>query len=180
MRTFAIRLVQAATLDPKIYDACVENRRLVWPALIVVVASGVAGVLGQHIGRDFESAALLEDLLRKTLVWTASWPVLAGVTYAVGRWLLGGEGTFGGVFRGIGWAFTPGLLQVAMALPPLNFVAYVVAIMWIISLGAAATSRTLRVSSTRAMFAILAAWGVWALVGAMVMVAQGTFPSWTG
>ena len=180
MKAFGRRLLRAATLDPKLYDECVENRRLLWPALMIVVAGGVAGMLGQYLGRDFELDALLDRLLRGTLVWTLSWPVLTGVAYAVGRWILGGEGSFGGVFRGIGWAFTPGVLQVAIALPPLSFVAFAVPVVWIIAAGMAATSRTLRISSSRAIIAILAAWAVWAPLGFVVIVALGFLPSFTG
>ena len=179
MRTFGRRLIQAATLDRNVYDDCIDNRRLVWPALLIVVAGGVAGVLGQYIGRDFEVDALLERMLRATLIWTLGWPVLAGTAFAVGRWILGGTGSFGGVFRGMGWAFTPGLLQIASALPPLQFVAFAVPMVWMVATGMVATGRTLRISSSRAMIATLLAWGVWGVVGIVLMVIQGTFPSFT-
>ena len=179
LKTFGRRLIQAATLDPKLYDECAGNTRLVWPALIVVVASGAAGTLGQYVGRDFELAALLDSLVRGTLIWTASWPVLTGVAYAVGRWVLGGTGSFGGLFRGVGWAFTPGILQILIGLESLVFVAYVVPMIWVVAAGMAATSRTLRISSSRAMIATLVAWGVWMVVGFMLLLVQGLLPSFT-
>jgi hypothetical protein len=179
MRKFGRRLIQAATLDPTFYDECIENRRLVWPALLVVVAGGAAGVMGQYIGRDFVVDALLEKMLWATLIWTLGWPVLAGVAYAVGRWILGGKGSFGGVFRGMGWAFTPGLLQIAIAFPPLQFVAFAVPMVWMVATGMAATGRTLRISNSRAMIATLLAWGVWAVVGIVLMVIQGILPTFT-
>ncbi len=179
MRKFGRRLIQAATLDPNFYDDCIDNRRLVWPALLIVVAGGAAGVLGQYIGRDFVVDALLEKMLRATLIWTLGWPVLAGTAFAVGRWILGGKGSFGGVFRGMGWAYTPGLLQIASALPPLQFVAFAVPIVWMVATGMAATGRTMRISSSRAMIATLLAWGVWGVVGIVLMVIQGTLPTFT-
>ncbi len=179
MKTFARRLARAATLDPNFYDECVENRRLVWPALLVVVAGGAAGILAQYIGRDFEVDAMLEKLMRGTLIWTLSWPVLAGVAFAVGRWILGGEGSFDGVLRGMGWAFTPGLLQIAIAFPPLQFVAFAVPMVWMIATSMAATGSTLRISSSRAMIATLLAWGVWGIVGVVLQIIQGTLPSFT-
>ena len=112
-------------------------------------------------------------------MWTVSWPVVAGITYAVGRWLLGGKGKFASIVSGLGWSFTPGLLQITMSLPILGFVAFAVPMVWIITIGIAATSRILRLSSVRAMIAVLVAWGAWLLVGLVVILAQGMFPTWT-
>jgi len=179
VRRFLRQLIQAATLDPKLYDECARDARLVWPALLIVVASGVAGTLGQYPGRNVAADALLENLWRAPLVWVVSWPVLAGAAYALGRWGLGGEGTFGGLFRGLGWAFAPGMLQVVIWLRALSFVAFAVPMVWIVAAGMAATARTLRISSTRAMIATLAAWAVWLVVQLLVLLALGMLPSFT-
>ncbi len=179
MGTFLRRLVQAATLDPKLYEECVDNPRLVWPALAIVLAGGAAGTLGQYPGRNVETDALLENLWRAPLVWAVSWPVLAGAAYALGRWGLGGKGSFGGLFRGLGWAFAPGMLQIAVGLRALSFMAFAVPMVWIVAAGMAATARTLRISSSRAMVAMLAAWAVWLVVQLLVYLVLGMLPSFT-
>ena len=81
--------------------------------------------------------------------------------------------------RGLGGAFPPGILQVARALPPLAFMAFAVPLVWMMAAGMAATSRTLRISSSRSMIAILAAWGAWGIVGFVAMVILGLWPSFT-
>ena len=179
MKNFVRQIVQTLTLDSIVFDEFVTNKRLVWPASLIVLASGAAGIVGQYFNHHIEYDAFLNSLLRGTLVWTVSWPVVAGITYAVGRWLLGGTGTFGGILSGLGWGFIPGLLQIAMSLPILGFVAFAVPMVWIITIGIAATSRILRLSSVRAMIAVLVAWGAWLLVGLVVILAQGMFPTWT-
>ena len=179
MKNFVRQIVQTLTLDSIVFDEFVTNKRLVWPASLIVLASGAAGIVGQYFNHHIEYDAFLNSLLRGTLVWTVSWPVVAGITYAVGRWLLGGTGTFGGILCGLGWGFIPGLLQIAMSLPILGFVAFAVPMVWIITIGIAATSRILRLSSVRAMIAVLVAWGAWLLVGLVVILAQGMFPTWT-
>ena len=179
MRNFVRQIVQTLTLDSIVFDEFVTNKRLVWPASLIVLASGAAGIVGQYFNHHIEYDTFLNSLLRGTLVWTVSWPVVAGITYAVGRWLLGGTGTFGGILCGLGWGFIPGLLQIAMSLPILGFVAFAVPMVWIITIGIAATSRILRLSSVRAMIAVLVAWGAWLLVGLVVILAQGMFPTWT-
>ena len=179
MRSFVQQIIQILTLNPTVFDEFVTNKRLVWPGLLIVLASGAAGIVGQYLSHHIAYDAFFNSLLRGTLVWTVSWPVVAGITYAVGRWLLGGKGKFASIVSGLGWSFTPGLLQITMSLPILGFVAFAVPMVWIITIGIAATSRILRLSSVRAMIAVLVAWGAWLLVGLVVILAQGMFPTWT-
>ena len=113
-------LIRAVRLDGDLYsevraDATATTRSLA-VVLLVALAHGVGGIIRSiAFGRD----PILESFLVGVQGEIVFWVVAGAVIYLVGRYVLGGRGTYGQVIRPLGFAVAPGLLIVVAALASL-------------------------------------------------------------
>lgn len=150
--SFLQRLVGAAALDVAIYEDVEADRGATAQAFIVVLGSsiasglGVSGLTGGPINIAFFSMVAL-------LAWCA-WALL---TYTVGVHLLPERQTradVGELMRTIGFASTPGLLQVLGIMTPLAKPVLAVTAVWMLAAMVVAVRQALDYTSTARAIAV--------------------------
>ncbi len=110
-------LIRAMRLDGDLYaeargDATVTTRSLA-VVVLVALAHGVGGIIRSIA---FERDPSLESFFVGVQGEIVFWVVAGAVIYLVGRYVLGGRGTYGQVVRPLGFAVAPGVLIVVAAM----------------------------------------------------------------
>ena len=147
--TFFRRLIGAATLDAGTYEEVEADRTATAQALAVVVFSSLAagiGARGMEGGRStltfFASASVIALL---------TWATWALVTFEIGSHLLRTPDTRvdpGELLRTLGFAATPGLIQVLGVFPGAKVPIFGVAIVWALAASVIAVRQALDYTST--------------------------------
>lgn len=114
-RGLVSRMLRAARLEALLYEEVEAERRSISQALIVVLLAAAAGGAASALsGRSFER--ILVDVLEPLTLWVVG----SVFTYMVGATFFRGPETstdYAEVLRTTGFAFTPGVLRLAGALP---------------------------------------------------------------
>lgn len=168
--TFLQRLIGAAACDVAIHEDVERDRAATPQAFAVVLASSVAiglgfsGLTGGPVNLAFFSIIAL-------LAW-ASWALL---TYTIGVHLMPEaqtRGDVGEMLRTLGFAATPGLLNVLGIMRPVARPVLVVTALWMLVAMIVAVRQTLDYRSTaRAVAVCVAGW----VLAVVVAVALGVF-----
>jgi hypothetical protein len=147
-------MLRAARLEPALYEEVeAEPRSLAQAVLVVLLAAG-AGALGSWLaGRPRLYVAL--DAVEPLVFWLGA----SLFTYMVGATFFRGRHTqtdYAEVLRTTGFAFTPGLLRVLGALPPvdvagLHVPATLLADVWVVLASVIAVRQALDFGTLRAI-----------------------------
>lgn len=165
MATFTERMIGAARLDRAIFEEVEGDTGATSQAMLVVVGAAVAAGIGA--ARSGPTA----------IVWgvvaaLAGWCIWAGLTYFIGAKVMPEPQThadFGQLLRTIGFAATPGLLQVLGILPLVGGLVILVAWLWQLAAMVIAVQQALDYSSIgRAVAVCLIGW--LAYVAAMFVI----------
>src|SRR5690349_11031062 len=116
MSTFLYRLMGAAMLDAGTYEEVEADQRATWQAVTVVVLASLAAGIGVRLNAGAGVFAFVRISAIALITWIA-WAVL---TVQIGTHILPEDQTSsdtGEMMRTIGFAATPGLLQVFGAIP---------------------------------------------------------------
>ena len=127
MASFADRMIGAAKLDVKTYEEVEHDEDALGQAMAVVALSVVASGIGSW---GFGGVRGFVGGLLAALV---GWFVWAGIIYVVGTQALAEPQTkadFGQVLRTIGFAASPGLLNVFGIIPLFGWLVRLVVIVW--------------------------------------------------
>ena len=158
--TFAHRLAGAAMLDPETYEEVEADRGATIQALAVVVLASLAAGIGARGASGARPA--LEFFVFGTLISLAVWAAFAALVFRVGAWLLPQPETktdVGELLRTLGFAATPGLLQVFAVFSGLTIPIFAIAIAWTLVASVVAVRQALDYSTTRrAVAACAVAW----------------------
>ncbi len=115
-RSLLRRMFRAARIDSELFEEVEAEPRAIRQALVVVLLTCAAGAAGSWLaGRP--PFVMATDLVEPIMVWLGG----GAFTYMVGATFLRGPETvtsYTEVLRTTGFAFTPGLLRIAIALPP--------------------------------------------------------------
>jgi hypothetical protein len=149
------RLVGAAMLDPGTYEEVEADRSATWQALAIVIGSSLAAGIGARglSGPSVTFAYFASASVMALLAW-ASW---AFVTFEVGSRLLPTPETRvdpGELLRTLGFAATPGLIQVFAVLPGARVPVFAVAIVWALAASVVAVRQALDYTSTGRALAV--------------------------
>lgn len=150
-RSMLRRMGRAAILDSHVYEEVEADTSSIGQAAIIVLLTCLAGSLGSWLaGRPPARVAI--DLLEPLLYWLAG----GAFTYMVGATFLRGPETvtsYREVLRTTGFAFTPGLLRFAVALPlyGMAFGITVVSDLWVLVAGIVAVRQALDFTTLRAV-----------------------------
>ena len=156
MASLTDRMLRAARLDATLYEEVEADPTTMRQAMTVVVLASIAGGIGsaQEIG--------VLGIVIGTVVSLIGWYVWAFITYFIGtRWLPqpSTHADVGQMLRTIGFASSPGLIQVLGIVPVLGPIARVVAAIWSLCAMVVAVRQALDYDSTgRAVAVCVVGW----------------------
>ncbi len=139
------RMVRAARLDASLYDEVEADLTANSQALTVVAVAAVASGIGSAIGAVMVGrgtnpvGALIGGVLMSFIMW-AVWSYVA---FFVGTRMFKGTATYGEVLRTMGFAYSPGVLQVLNFIPVLGGLIGLVAAVWTLVTGFIALRQSL-------------------------------------
>ena len=146
MSTFLYRLMGAAMLDAGTFEDVEADPRATWQAVTVVVLASLAAGVGVRLDNGSGASAFLRISVMALVTWIA-WAVL---TVQIGTRVLPERQTAsdtGEMMRTIGFAATPGLLQVFGAIPGVSRPAFVITVLWMFVAMVAAVKHALDYTS---------------------------------
>jgi len=175
MRTFFRRLVGAAVLDAETYEEVEADRSATPQALTVVVLSSLAAGIG---ARGLSSgSATLTFFAGASVIALMAWATWALVMFEIGARILPTAETrvdVGELLRTLGFAATPGLIQVFGALPGATAPMFGLAIVWTLAASVVAVRQALDFTSTaRALAVCVLGWGISLTVAAVLGLVFG-------
>ena len=170
MGAFAYRLMGAAALDASTYESLEADRGATWQAFLVVLLSSLAA----GFGASGWSGPHVTTLLGVTAVALITWIAWAFLILEIGDRFLREEKTHVSaveLLRTVGFAASPGLLQVFGFFQPLTLPLFVVTWLWMLAAMVVAVRQALDYSGTRrallacatALCLVIVAWLILAL-----------------
>lgn len=173
MGTFAYRLMGAAVLDATTYEVVEADRKATRQAFLVVLLSSLAA----GFGAGGWSGPSVTTLLVVTTIALVSWIAWASLILEIGGRFLGEPRTHVTtleLLRTVGFAASPGLLQVFALFPPLTVPVFVGTWLWMLAAMVVAVRQALDYSTTRralmacaiALCVVIGAWLLLALAAA--------------
>jgi hypothetical protein len=171
MRTsFFHRLVGAAALDAATYEEVEADRSATPQALAIVVFSSLAAGIGAK--GISGGAATLTFVAGASVIAMLAWATWALVMFEIGGRILPTKDTHvdvGELLRTLGFAATPGLIQVFGILPGVMVPAFILAIVWTIAAMVVAVRQALDYTSTGRAIAVCVLGWIVSLSVAIVM-----------
>jgi hypothetical protein len=171
MGTLIYRAMGAAVFDGGMYEGIERDRHATWQAAVVVLLSSIAAGIGAGGLRELQPSLLAGFAALALLTWIA-W---AGLILAVGGRHLRRPETrvdLGELLRTIGFAASPGLLQVFALIPAIAVPVYVVAWGWMLAATVVAVQHALDLRSLgRAVVVCAASLAVALLLSLAVILA---------
>jgi hypothetical protein len=164
--SFLLRMFGASALDAAIYEEVEADRTATGQAMIVVVLSSLAAGIGAT-GRGGVSA---RGILVISAIALIAWAAWALVTFQIGGRLLPEEQTrvdVGELLRTIGFAASPGMLNVFGIIPSVTIPAFAITTIWMLLTTIVAVRQALDYTSTPRAVAVCALG--WALAIAIAM-----------
>ena len=151
--TFISRLVGAAMLDSATYEDVERDRSATPQALLVVVLSSLAA----GIGARGTGTQTLHFFANASIIALMMWAAFALLTFEVGARILPTPETradVGQLLRTLGFAATPGLIQVLGVLPGAVVPVFTLAILWALAASVVAVRQALDYTSTARALAV--------------------------
>ena len=165
---FFQRLLGAAALDTAIYEEVEGDPRAGVRAGVVVLLSSVAAGIGARSSGEATAASIVFFSILALMAW-ACWALL---TFEIGTRLLPGPETsadVGQLMRTIGFAATPGFIQVFGFIPGVTVPALIVSWIWMLLAMVVAVRQALDYKQTgRAVAVCVLGWAL-ALAVALVL-----------
>ncbi len=153
MMTFFYRLMGAAMLDAGTFEQVEADRGATWQAILVVVLSSLAAGVGVRL--QMQSGAL--GFVRMSTIALVTWIAWAVLTVQIGTRVLPErqtESDTGEMMRTIGFAATPGLLQVFGVIRGVAAPVFAITIVWMFAAMVAAVKHALDYRSTGRALAV--------------------------
>jgi hypothetical protein len=150
------QMIRASRLDVNLYEEVERDTTQTQNALYVVVISAVASAIAAAIGAGTGATGgtgVVLALLAGLIAPIVGWVVGAGCIYFIGTRLFGGTATWGEVMRTIGFAQSPGVLNILSFIPFIGGLISLVVGVWIIVADVIAIRQALDVSTGKAIVA---------------------------
>ena len=149
VETFVHRLVGAAMLDAATYEEVEADRAATPQALAIVVFSSLAAGIGARGSSG--GAAAFAFFATASVLALIMWAAFALVTFEIGARILPAAETHvdvGELLRALGFAATPGLIQVFGVFPGATVPVFSLAILWALVASVIAVRQALDYTST--------------------------------
>lgn len=150
MTTFPHRLMGASVLDIETYEEVEADRGATAQALIVVLASSLAGGIGAS-GFMHDREMLVQGIFIWTAVSLIAWAAWALLVFEIGGRLLPEPETsvdVGELLRTIGFSAAPGMLRVFGIVPELAMPVFILTTVWMLVAMIVAVRQALDYKST--------------------------------
>jgi hypothetical protein len=172
------QMVRAARLDVNLYEEVEADTTQTQNALIVVIISALASAIAAAIGasNNVGGPGPIVGLIGGLIAAVVGWVIGAGCIYFVGTRLFGGVATWGEVMRTLGFAQTPGILNIFAFIPFLGGLIGIVATIWVIVANVIAIRQALDVSTGKAIVAGIIG-GIIAFIPTAIIVALVLAPA---
>src|SRR5262245_41451665 len=149
------RMIRAARLDLSLYNEVEADTNATGQAFTVVVIYAVASAIGAAIGAVFGNGAVIGALLGSLIGNLVGWVVWSFVCYFVGTRIFSGTATYGELLRTLGFANSPGVLEIFQFIPFLGGIIVLLVAVWRIVAGFFAVREALDISTGAAIGTIL-------------------------
>ena len=128
------RMMRAARLEPQLFEEVEHDLSATSQALTVVVIVAVAGGIGQALGQILggHPGQALGGFIAGIVTALLGWAVWSGLAYLIGTKLFGGIATYGELLRTIGFANSPGVLNILSFIPILGGLVSLLVGIWIL------------------------------------------------
>ena len=147
------QMIRAARLDVNLYEEVEHDATQTQNALIVVVIVAVATAISSAITANSEGGSIALVLIASLVAPILGWVVSAGCIYFIGTRLFGGTATWGEVMRTIGFAQSPGVLNILRFIPVLGGLIGLIVTVWVIVAQVIAIRQALDVTTGKAIVA---------------------------
>ena len=174
MTTFPHRLMGASVLDTDTYEEVEADRGATTQALLVVLASSLAGGIGAS-GFMQNRDAIVHGVFIWSAVSLIAWAAWALLVFEIGGRLLPEPETsvdVGELLRTIGFSAAPGMLRVFGVVPELALPVFILTTLWMLVAMVVAVRQALDYRSTARAI------GVCALGLALALLVVFTFGFW--
>jgi hypothetical protein len=167
------RMVRAARLDNDVYEEVEADQAATGQAAVAVVIVAALSGLGAGLktvtrppadAPGFPMLAPVGGVAGALVVWVA-WSY---VTYLIGTRLFGGKATPGEMLRAIGFAQSPGALNVLGFIPVLGGLVQLVAGIWLLVAGVVAVRQALDFGTGKAILTTVFGWLSFILAGVLL------------
>jgi hypothetical protein len=160
MASLMERAIGAAKLDPAIYEEVEHDPNAMGQAVTVVVVVAIAAGIGAATNG-------IGAIILGVILSLVGWCLWAAITWLVGTRLFGTpqtEADFGQLFRTLGFAASPGVLQIFGIIPVIGMIVGLAAAIWQLATMVVAVRQALDYDSTGRAIAVC-------LVGFLVYMA---------
>lgn len=147
------RMIRAASLDVSLYEEVEHDLSATRQALQVVVLVSLLSGIGQGLG-DLSLGRLVFGILGSLVGW-AAWSF---VTYWIGTKLYAGTATYGELLRTIGFASSPGALNIFAFVPLIGGILSLAVGIWTLVAGVIAVRQALDFSTGKAILTTGVGW----------------------
>lgn len=171
MGQFVYRLMGAALLDSSVYEGIEADRKALGQALLTVLLSSLAAGIGAH---GWQGPAL-GSAVTVAAIALVSWIAWAALVLQIGGRFMRTTETHTSqteLMRTIGFAASPGLLQVFGALPRVTLLAFVVSWLWMFAATVVAVRQALDFRTTSRAIAVCAIAVLVCLLAAVLLSAM--------
>lgn len=156
MTSLIQRMIRAAKLDTNLYEEVEVDRKAMGQAMLVVVISSIAAGIG------VAGSVSVSGMIMTSISALISWYIWAYLTYFIGTRLLPEPQTHadhGQLLRTLGFAASPGLIQMAGIIPGLGRLTILIGSIWMLVATVIAVRQALDYSSTgRAIGVCIIGW----------------------
>lgn len=125
-------MMRAAKADRNVYEEVEADTTATSQALTVVVISAVASGIGGAIGAAMSGTGgnPVGGLIGGIILALIGWAVWSGMIYVVGTKMFKGQATYGEVLRTIGFAESPGVVNVLSFIPAIGGIIGIAVAIW--------------------------------------------------
>ena len=168
------RVLRLVKFDFTVFAEIENDENATTEAAVIVGITALLGALGSFIGFLIGGGGFLTALWRFFIVplivsVAVGWLLWSYITQLVGTKLFGGDATFWGMARSLGYASVPGVLGILVAIPYLGQIAALVAAALSLVLGFFAVRETLGLTTEKAILTILIGWVVMVIVNVIIL-----------
>jgi hypothetical protein len=170
-RSLTARMMGAARLNVDTFEDVEADTSATNQALTVVILVGVCGGLGSLIRNAMQGStgAGVVGLISGVIGALIGWVLWSYTTYFIGTRVFNGTATPGEMLRTIGFAQSPGILNILLFVPGIGpLISFVVSI-WLLVTGVVAVRQALDLDTGKAIVTTLIGWIVWFVVFVVVI-----------
>jgi hypothetical protein len=153
------RMIRAARLDSNLFEEVEHDSSATAQAALVVVIVAIASAISVAIGLAFsDRGSVMNGVISVLVSAIVGWVIWSYITYFVGTRLFAGTATPGELLRTIGFAQSPGVLNVIGFIPCIGWIVTAVVAVWTLIAGVIAVRQALDFGTGQAIATVAIGW----------------------